>query len=264
MFYFLNKEFWFNPWLVFLFLATLFVIIFTRYFVFAKIYSNVLSRFSNNVRNKWNFNRVQIQREIKWSILSSLVFTIFSGFGFWAYQQGLTKIYNTISDYSLIYFCMGPFLLLVLYETYYYWLHRIMHIPIIFKYVHKAHHQSIHPTVFASFAFHPLEAVLQFLFFLIIIFVMPLHYAVLLATLMIMTVSAVINHSGIEIFKSKISKHLIGSTHHDLHHEEFKTNYGLYFTWWDKWMKTESKKNSQLFSNSSIGSIKGKGFNNEQ
>lgn len=74
---------------------------------------------------------------------------------------------------------------------------------------------------------------------------MPLHYAVLLATLMIMTVSAVINHSGIEIFKSKVSKHLIGSTHHDLHHEEFKTNYGLYFTWWDKWMKTESKKNKE-------------------
>ncbi|MGZ5247104.1 MAG: hypothetical protein ACXWV5_08645, partial [Flavitalea sp.] len=32
----------------------------------------------------------------------------------------------------------------------------------------------------------------------------------------------------------------IGATHHSLHHKQFKFNYGLYFTFWDKWKKTES------------------------
>ena len=28
-------------------------------------------------------------------------------------------------------------------------------------------------------------------------------------------------------------------THHDLHHAQAGWNYGLYFTWWDRWMGTE-------------------------
>ncbi|MBB3167458.1 sterol desaturase family protein [Simiduia aestuariiviva] len=28
-------------------------------------------------------------------------------------------------------------------------------------------------------------------------------------------------------------------THYDLHHQKFNGNYGLYFTWWDRWMGTE-------------------------
>ena len=29
------------------------------------------------------------------------------------------------------------------------------------------------------------------------------------------------------------------TTHHDMHHQKFNGNYGLYFTWWDRWMGTE-------------------------
>jgi sterol desaturase/sphingolipid hydroxylase (fatty acid hydroxylase superfamily) len=29
------------------------------------------------------------------------------------------------------------------------------------------------------------------------------------------------------------------TTHHDMHHQQFNGNYGLYFTWWDRWMGTE-------------------------
>jgi uncharacterized protein (DUF2147 family) len=28
--------------------------------------------------------------------------------------------------------------------------------------------------------------------------------------------------------------------HHDLHHQDGRSNYGLYFTWWDRWMGTEN------------------------
>jgi sterol desaturase/sphingolipid hydroxylase (fatty acid hydroxylase superfamily) len=118
-----------------------------------------------------------------------------------------------------------------------------MHIPSVFRIVHKTHHESLHPTVFTSFCFHPLEAVLQFLFFPLLILLLPIHYGVLFGVLMIFTVSALINHSGVEIFKRPfVLKHIIGSSHHELHHQEFKTNFGLHFTWWDKLMKTESKK----------------------
>jgi len=32
-----------------------------------------------------------------------------------------------------------------------------------------------------------------------------------------------------------------------LHHEKFNGNYGLYFTFWDKWMKTEFEEYNQQF-----------------
>jgi len=70
--------------------------------------------------------------------------------------------------------------------------------------------------------------------------------------LVIMTVSAVVNHLDIEIFPENFDQHwlgkwLIGATHHSLHHSEFTTNYGLYFTFWDKLMHTESRKYERLF-----------------
>jgi sterol desaturase/sphingolipid hydroxylase (fatty acid hydroxylase superfamily) len=33
---------------------------------------------------------------------------------------------------------------------------------------------------------------------------------------------------------------LTTTTHHDLHHAESDSNFGLYFTWWDRWMGTEN------------------------
>lgn len=242
MYYFLDKDFWNTPALVAIFLTTVLAIIFIRYIGLSFIYHRILGWFTTSKRNAYRLKKNQIQREIKWSFLSSLVFTCFSAGCFWAYQQDLTKIYDDVWAYPIWYLCISPVVMLLLYETYYYWLHRAMHIPGIYKIVHHAHHQSMHPTVFTSFCFHPLEAILQFLFFPLLILFIPVHYVVLLIVLMVMTCSAIINHSGVEIIHKKfLLNHFIGATHHDLHHTEFKTNFGLYFTWWDRLMKTESK-----------------------
>ena len=67
-----------------------------------------------------------------------------------------------------------------------------------------------------------------------------------------MTISATINHAGVEVYPRGFEKHwlgkwIVGATHHDLHHREFRFNYGLYFTFWDKWMNTESPRFEELF-----------------
>jgi sterol desaturase/sphingolipid hydroxylase (fatty acid hydroxylase superfamily) len=33
---------------------------------------------------------------------------------------------------------------------------------------------------------------------------------------------------------------LTTTNHHDLHHGQAESNFGLYFTWWDRWMGTEN------------------------
>jgi Delta7-sterol 5-desaturase len=251
--YFLDRQFWSSPLLIVLFAGSLFAIVFGRYLLMSCGYHMVLSRaFKSSKRNfiksSWN----QWRKEIRWSIISAAIFTALSAGCLWLYQEGYTQIYSDWKEHSIGYFIFSIVFLLVGYETYYYWLHRWMHHPRIYRIVHKVHHDSVHTSVFTSFSFHPFEAVLQFVFLPLVIVVMPIHYYALGIVLTLMTVSAIINHASIEIFpksfhKHKIGRWLIGATHHDLHHKEFRTNFGLYFTFWDKYMKTESRNFDKEF-----------------
>ncbi|HYF68723.1 MAG TPA: sterol desaturase family protein [Ohtaekwangia sp.] len=240
LFYFLDHNFWNNGRLALTFVMSLVIIVFVRYLFFAWAYKTILEWLTRSSRNKIMGKQKQIRREIWWAFVSTLVFVALACIAWWLYQQGLTRVYEETSRYPLWYLIISPVLLLVLYETYYYWLHRWMHSPKVFRVVHRIHHESLHPTVFTSFAFHPLEAFLQLVFFPLIVLLIPFHYITLLIVFTIMSVSAVVNHSGVEIFRNRsLLNHVISSTHHDTHHKHFNHNFGLYFTWWDKWMKTE-------------------------
>lgn len=247
--YFLNSAFWDYPLLVFFFVGTVFLIVLVRYLSLSMIYAFIL-RIAGVKRRKAakpDQARRQYMREIMWSSVSSLVFTVLGAGCFWLYQHNYTRIYIDLDVYPSWYFILSIIVVLILYETYYYWLHRWMHLPGVYRIVHKVHHDSIDTSVFTSFSFHPIEALLQFLFIPLVIVLLPLHYLALGTVLMLMTISAIVNHAGAEIFPKGFDRHpvgkwLIGSTHHDLHHREFRNNFGLYFTFWDKLMNTESER----------------------
>jgi sterol desaturase/sphingolipid hydroxylase (fatty acid hydroxylase superfamily) len=127
-----------------------------------------------------------------------------------------------------------------------------MHHPKIFRIVHKVHHDSNITSPWTAFSFHPLEGLLQAFFLPLLLLLMPMHLYVLIIQLSFMTLSSVVNHLDIELYPKKFSEHfigkwLIGATHHSLHHKQFKYNFGLYFTFWDKWKKTESPLYKSLF-----------------
>jgi sterol desaturase/sphingolipid hydroxylase (fatty acid hydroxylase superfamily) len=203
---------------------------------------------------KWMGNRIldqspikkkQIKNEILWSAASGLIFAVFAIGMFWMWRNDYTRIYSDISEFSIAYLVSSIFLALFIQDTYYYWIHRWMHIPSVYRYFHKIHHISIHTSVWTSFSFHPLETFLQASILPIIIMLLPLHYGAILVILSIMTISATINHAGVEIYpKGKLgrwmSRYIIGATHHDVHHRKFLCNFGLYFTLWDIWMGTNT------------------------
>jgi sterol desaturase/sphingolipid hydroxylase (fatty acid hydroxylase superfamily) len=127
-----------------------------------------------------------------------------------------------------------------------------MHRPKVFKVVHKVHHDSNITSPWTAFSFHPIEGVFQAIFLPALLTVLPVHLYVLLVQLTVMTLSSVINHLDIELYPKNFHRHflgkwLIGATHHSLHHKQFKYNYGLYFTFWDKWKNTESPSYEKLF-----------------
>jgi len=228
------------------------IIIFFRYLLFSTAYHFTFftlfkKRFQHRVLRKKNLKFKQYKKEIYWSALSGFIFGGIAILLYYLYDNGYSLIYEDVPRYSLTYIPVSILLFLLLQDTYYYWAHRWMHLPRVYKKFHLIHHKSIHTSVFTSFSFHPLETILQALFFPIIILILPLHLYAFLTVMLLMTVSATINHAGVEIYPSGrfgrwVQKWVIGATHHDKHHTRFNYNYGLYFTFWDRLMKTEFKE----------------------
>ncbi|MDT0688970.1 sterol desaturase family protein [Salegentibacter sp. F188] len=233
-------------------LAILFFAVLVRYLLAAGVFYYYYfvwnsSKFKERVLSRRKLRKNQLKKEIRWSIISSAIFAFFGACAYWLWQNDFTAIYLNLSEFGYWYLPVSLLVILFIHETYYYWVHRWMHHPKIFRKVHKVHHDSLTPTPWTAFSFHPWESLLEALILPLILIFIPVHIFVLGTYLLLMTLSSVINHLDIEIYpvsfqNSKFGKLFIGATHHHYHHEEFKTNYGLYFTFWDKWMKTESSK----------------------
>ena len=229
-----------------------FAILLIRYFITAGFFYAYYLKVKNKKTDKKILSqrplkKDQVKKEIYWSIISSAIFAFFGALLYWLYLQDFTAIYLDPAEYGFWYLPVSIVAVLLVHETYYYWLHRAMHIPKIYKVVHKVHHNSLSSTPWTAFSFHPWETILEALILPIILLIIPLNIYVLLFYLIFMTFSSMVNHLDIEIYpasfrRSKFGKMWIDATHHHFHHKEFTTNYGLYFTFWDKWMGTESRK----------------------
>lgn len=154
-----------------------------------------------------------------------------------------TQIYKNVDDFGWFYFFLAFPLMILIHDAYFYWTHRIMHHPKLFKSVHLIHHKSTSPTPWTAYSFHPLEAVVETGIFVVIIFIMPFHQIHLAVFFTIVFFYNVYGHLGYELFspkfhKSKIGKWVSTGTAHNMHHQFFKGNYGLYFLFWDRWMGT--------------------------
>ena len=188
----------------------------------------------------------QTRRELRYALATSLVFGVSTAALAWLWQAGALRVYTDVREYSLWWLPASLVAAMLLHETYYYWLHRWMHRPSVYPWLHRGHHDSIVTSGWTSFAFDPGEAVLQAAILPAILAVVPMHVAVLVAWLLLMTLSALVNHLGVELWPLPLERtwwgrNVIGATHHGLHHTAFVKNYGLYFTFWDRWMGTEAE-----------------------
>jgi Delta7-sterol 5-desaturase len=185
------------------------------------------------------------QKDIKLSILSSIIFALGAASVMIAYQAGITRLYIDIRQYPLWYLGVSYVCAIILQDTYFYFLHRLLHHPRLFRWWHRGHHQSNHPTPWSSFAFDPLEAVAQLLFLVGIVFVIPLHFITVIALLSTMTVWGIVNHLEVDRLPTNFPHHwcarwFTGPAHHAIHHRHYEFHHGLYFTFWDRQLGTQA------------------------
>jgi sterol desaturase/sphingolipid hydroxylase (fatty acid hydroxylase superfamily) len=132
----------------------------------------------------------------------------------------------------------------VAHDTWFYWTHRLMHDPRLFRRFHRTHHRSHNPSPFTAYSFDVAEAAVQALFVVVFVLVFPVTPATVGAYVVFQIARNTIGHCGYELFPATrdgrpLFDWMTTVTHHDLHHARAGTNYGLWFTWWDRWMGTE-------------------------
>ncbi|AEA42644.1 sterol desaturase family protein [Fluviicola taffensis] len=154
-----------------------------------------------------------------------------------------TNLYKDITEYGIGYYIFTIPVMFIIHDTYFYWMHRAIHHPKLFKHIHFVHHQSTNPTPLAAYSFHFSESILEALIIPIIAFTLPVHPTALILFLLGQFIINVYGHLGFELFPSNFQKTWIGrwintSVAHNQHHKYFKGNYGLYFLFWDRWMGT--------------------------
>ena len=185
-----------------------------------------------------------IRHELTLSLISSPIYAVPAAVAMEAAWHGHTLVYLDVGRYGIAWLFVSGAIYLVIQDAYYYWLHRLMHRPGLFRFVHAGHHRSREPTPFASFSFDWAEAALNAWLLPALVFVIPIHPAVIGAILTLATLAAVLNHAGAEVLppwlvRGPIGDWLIGASHHSLHHSHMQTNFGLYFRVWDKLMGTD-------------------------
>lgn len=160
-------------------------------------------------------------------------------------KWGYTSMYLDISEYGWFYFFLSIALFAVLYDTWFYWLHRSMHYLKALKRAHAVHHRSVNVTPATSYSFDSVEALLNMMPYWFIVMVLPWHPLALFTFSMIgMTYNGYL-HLGYDVGVQWRAGHPIlkwfnSSTHHAIHHQRHDRNFSFYFTFWDKWMSTES------------------------
>lgn len=186
----------------------------------------------------------QIRREILTSLRSVLIFAaagtvIAAGAG-----TGWFRIYLDIDAFGWGWLVLSTAGVVVAHDAWFYWLHRLLHHPKLWRRMHRTHHLSHNPTPFTSYAFDLGEAFGNALFLPLFLLAVPMHPLALFIFTGHMMLRNALGHCGVEVFPAgRDGRPLFGwlttVTHHDLHHAGGPYNFALYFTWWDRWMGTE-------------------------
>ncbi len=200
----------------------------------------------------------QVGREIAYSLRSIVIFGLVTLVVVFAARLGGTRLYYRVSDYGWTWFALSIGVMVVMHDAYFYWTHRLMHHRRLYRFFHHTHHLSTSPTPWAAYAFSPAEALVQAGIGPLIVFSIPVYPAAFGAFMVWQITFNVLGHCGYEIFprwflRTPAGWLLNSVTHHALHHEKFRANFGLYFNVWDRLMGTNHRDYEHRFVQAATG-----------
>lgn len=184
-----------------------------------------------------------VAHEVRWSLSNMLCTGVSTLFLYHLIQSGQTPMYYVVGERGWLYFVLSVAAGILAYDTWFYWQHRILHLPWLFRHVHRIHHRSTNPTAFGAFAHHPVETLMCNAFFIVLVKTIPLHSMAFALIGAYLFGTAIVAHLGYEFLwkgftRHRLSRHIGTSTYHNMHHRYAGMNYGVILTCWDRLMGT--------------------------
>ena len=123
----------------------------------------------------------QIGSEIRYSLIAAFIYGAPAGIVFWLWNHhGFSQLYSDWNAFPLWYLPVSVLIYLFAQDSWFYWSHRAMHAyPALFQLAHAVHHKSRPPTAWSAMSFHPIESVSGALLIPLLVFVVPIHLAML-------------------------------------------------------------------------------------
>ena len=142
----------------------------------------------------------------------------------WCFANGYVP-WVTWTDHP-VYLAFLVFIAPMIHEVHFFAIHRLFHTPMLYKWVHSIHHNSINPSPWSSLSMHPVEG---FLYHAVALWhlVIPSNPIIGLFQLHVASFGAVNGHIGFD--KLEITDETALTSHayaHYLHHKYFEVNYG--------------------------------------
>jgi sterol desaturase/sphingolipid hydroxylase (fatty acid hydroxylase superfamily) len=126
-------------------------------------------------------NLHHFKHDLGFSAITFLIFAIMDVCFLYLESKGYTQIYLNINEYGYLWLGLSFFIVLFIDDMFFYWSHRAMHLPRFYKFFHKVHHESTDPSPLTAFAFHPSEAVIEQLMHVVLPFLLPLNFGLMIA-----------------------------------------------------------------------------------
>ena len=203
----------------------------------------------------------QMAIEFAYSIRSIAVFaTVALGMDLLA-EAGAYPLADVGARLGPVWLWVSFALMVVGHDAYYYWTHRAMHRVGLLRKMHAFHHRSFNPSPFTAYSFDLREAATMAAFVVIWPFIVPTAWPVIPLFMIHQIVRNTLAHCGYELMPAGADGRpmfdwLTTTTHHDLHHARPGSNFGFYFTWWDRWMGTENPDYHAAFARAARGKVR--------
>lgn len=175
----------------------------------------------------------QTRDNVFWSLVSGVpIATAFEVVGLWLFASGRIP-WLRWADHP-IWIVVIMLLVPIWRELHFYAIHRMIHVPALYKTVHSLHHRNVNPGPWSGLSMHPLEHVGYFSA-MAIHWIVPSHPLHMLFNQFHLLMAPTPGHSGfdrIEIGAAALSTN--GYAHY-LHHKYFEVNYSDGAVPLDRW-----------------------------
>jgi sterol desaturase/sphingolipid hydroxylase (fatty acid hydroxylase superfamily) len=151
----------------------------------------------------------------------------------WAYANGYAPMisFETNPLWFVAMFFVVPFI----HEVGFYFAHRLVHFPALYKWAHHLHHRNVSPGPWSGLSMHPIEHVIYFASIALFFFI-PAHPIHMINLASRLGVAPAQGHTGFDRLDLGEEKSMDVSYYaHYLHHKYFEVNYADGMVPLDKW-----------------------------